>query len=88
MLRIKSLGASRKKPPDVCLDQCIEYGERLRDNESGAKGLCVTSRLVDVDCAIWLWVMGQNPRYLFGDGYLPIVVLLVAFWVFTGIPGF
>lgn len=34
-LRIKSLGASRKKPPDVCLDQCIEYGERVRDDESG-----------------------------------------------------
>lgn len=29
------MGASRKKPPDVCLDQCIEYGERVRDDESG-----------------------------------------------------
>ncbi|CAJ1442126.1 unnamed protein product [Effrenium voratum] len=32
---IKSLGASRKKPPDVCLDRCIEYGERVGGNESG-----------------------------------------------------
>ncbi|CAE7605360.1 uxaA, partial [Symbiodinium sp. CCMP2456] len=26
---IKSLGASRKKPPDVVLDECIEYSERV-----------------------------------------------------------
>ncbi|CAE7221675.1 uxaA, partial [Symbiodinium pilosum] len=28
---IKSLGASRKKPPDVVLDECIEYSERVGD---------------------------------------------------------
>eukprot|EP00439_Symbiodinium_sp_Y106_P044971 s1337_g5.t1 len=28
---IKSLGASRKKPPDVVLDECIEYSERVAD---------------------------------------------------------
>ena len=33
--RIKSLGASRKKPPDVSLDKCIEYGQRVSENESG-----------------------------------------------------
>lgn len=32
---IKSLGASHKKPPDVCLDQCIDYSERVREDESG-----------------------------------------------------
>eukprot|EP00913_Durusdinium_trenchii_P028668 g26884.t1 len=34
-LRIKSLGASRKKPPDVSLDKCVEYGEHVPETESG-----------------------------------------------------
>ncbi|CAK9042350.1 Altronate dehydratase (D-altronate hydro-lyase) [Durusdinium trenchii] len=32
---IKSLGASRKKPPDVSLDKCVEYGEHVPETESG-----------------------------------------------------
>eukprot|EP00438_Fugacium_kawagutii_P005115 Skav212226 [mRNA] locus=scaffold862:200417:207501:- [translate_table: standard] len=35
IVMIKSLGASRKKPPDVCLNECIEYSARLRGDESG-----------------------------------------------------
>ena len=30
------MGASRKKPPDVVLDECIEYSERVADR-SGFK---------------------------------------------------
>eukprot|EP00928_Gymnodinium_smaydae_P044837 TRINITY_DN29928_c0_g1_i1.p1 TRINITY_DN29928_c0_g1~~TRINITY_DN29928_c0_g1_i1.p1 ORF type:complete len:990 (-),score=155.38 TRINITY_DN29928_c0_g1_i1:257-3226(-) len=32
---IKSLGASRKKPPSVCLDECVEYAERIAEDVSG-----------------------------------------------------
>jgi len=34
-ITLKSLGASRKKPPDVRLDDCIEYSERITADQSG-----------------------------------------------------
>eukprot|EP01064_Diplonema_japonicum_P035544 TRINITY_DN7749_c0_g1_i1.p1 TRINITY_DN7749_c0_g1~~TRINITY_DN7749_c0_g1_i1.p1 ORF type:complete len:939 (+),score=252.25 TRINITY_DN7749_c0_g1_i1:70-2817(+) len=32
---LKSLGASRKKPPQVTLDGCLQYGEKIADKEHG-----------------------------------------------------
>ena len=58
--RIKSLGASRKKPPEVCLDQCIEYSQHLREEESGGQngrefgGTTVASVPVNGHCNLWI----------------------------------
>ena len=56
-IRIKSLGASHKKPPDVCLDQCIEYSERVREDESGT-----IQKLFASDCAAVLQICRDSSR--------------------------